>query len=90
MKENKLPKTNTKTKMPECKTPKNLKLWIVGQFLAETEKGRAWDIQGVFDSEEKAIKACKNETFFVGPVTLNDEFQLEHKEWEGAYYPKKS
>lgn len=67
-----------------------MKLWVVGKFLLETEKGRAWDIMGVYDSEEKAVEQCKDETCFVGAVILNDPSFLEQKKWEGAYYPKSS
>jgi len=64
-----------------------MKLWVVGKFLCETEKGRAWDILGIYDSEEIAVENCLDECCFVGSVILNDKSSLEQKEWKGAYYP---
>ncbi|MCK5606958.1 hypothetical protein KAR91_33960 [Candidatus Pacearchaeota archaeon] len=67
-----------------------MKLWIVGKYIMEAEKGRAWEIMSVYDSEELAIKNCKDEYCFIGPVLLNDPSSLEQKDWEGSYYPKVS
>jgi len=58
-------------------------LWIVGRV---TELGD-WQFQGVFDTEEAAVAACKDETWFVGPVALNEELPEEAMDWPGAYFP---
>jgi hypothetical protein len=66
------------------------KVYVVGQFIKETEDGPVWEMQGVFSSEEKAVKACSdNDNYFVGPLNLDEE--LPHKrmiKWFVAYYPK--
>lgn len=62
-----------------------MKLWLVGQYKID---GETWEFQGVFDSEEKAIKACVNDMFFIAPITLNEELPLESAEMPKAYYPK--
>lgn len=68
--------------------------WVCGRFRwqkYDKERSRldvCWDLQGVFDSEKKAISACKNEDYFIGPVELNKEIPSNQIEWEGAYFPK--
>ena len=50
-----------------------------------------WTIQGIFDEEEDAVKACKTENDFVGPIPRNTELKQELEKWEfggrKAYYP---
>lgn len=60
------------------------RFWICGQI-----KETTWDFQGVFDSEEKAILACKNENFFVAPIKINEELFEGSEKWPGLYFPKK-
>lgn len=60
-----------------------MELWIVGKVV----EGSEWEFDGVFDSEEKAIAACKSENHFIGPATLNKEIPEDCVEWVGAYYP---
>lgn len=47
-------------------------LWLVGQFKESTPNGSIWHFQGIFDSEEKADKACIYENYFYHPFTLNE------------------
>ena len=61
--------------------------WIVGKYKAETEEGAVWDAQGVFDTEEKAKKACIHNNYFIGPMELNELVTDKTIEWEGCYYP---
>jgi hypothetical protein len=61
------------------------KLWIVGEYILEVGGKAAWDFVGVFDSEERAIAACKKENHFVGPAELNGKETFGT--WRGAYYP---
>jgi len=63
----------------------NNNLWICGQIFSED--GHTWDFQGVFSTEEKAKAACKNDSYFIGPVVLDEEISEETIEWEGCYYP---
>lgn len=63
-------------------------LWIVGKWLAVDGKN-AWEFQGVFSTEEKAIHACRTEMYFVGPAELNKSLPHERMpRWLGSYYPK--
>ena len=63
-----------------------MNIWLVGQWKG-TET--PWEVQGVFDSEQKAIAACVDDQYFIGPLTLNEEMPQETmREWPGAYYPK--
>lgn len=59
-------------------------LWIVGQSLNGED---AWEFGGVFDSKEKAVSACRDENYFIGPAELNQQFPHEAIEWEKAFYP---
>lgn len=62
-------------------------LWMVGQFIKETEHGNIWDFQGVFTSEEQAVKACRTPAYFVVPIALNQELPHETVVALGGYYP---
>lgn len=66
-------------------------LWIVGQTKGRYVRGNqsdvAWEFQGVFDSEEKAVAACRDGNYFVAPVTLNAEAPSESIPFPGGYYP---
>lgn len=63
------------------------KMWIVGRFIVETEKGIVWEFQGIFDNEEEAAKACRTRSYFIGPAVLNESLPHETMEWPGCYYP---
>lgn len=60
-------------------------LWVVGKN--KSNDGR-WEFQGIFDTENKAIDACKTPNDFIGPCYLNEEIPQESTYWPGAYYPK--
>ncbi len=63
-------------------------LWVCGKATADApDGGVAWEIQGVYDSEQKAKDACKTPWYFIGPQPLNIGQPHKRKEWEGAYYP---
>lgn len=71
-------------------------LWLVGQVseaswdLKTNEFTRAtkWEFQGMFDSEEKAVKACRNRYYFVaGPFYLNENLPHETEQPNKNYYP---
>lgn len=61
------------------------KLWICGQI--KNQKRKSWEFQGVFLRKKRAIAACKDRTYFIGPVGLNEEAPQNTKTWPGAYYP---
>ncbi len=62
-------------------------LWVCCKTLVETGKGMVWEIQGVFDTEKKAKKACINSNYGIGPVILNQALPDKTVEWIGFYYP---
>lgn len=64
-----------------------MQVWIVGKVLSTND----WAFQGVFTTEAKAIAQCRDEFWFIGPATIDDDsIPLDEiKEWPGAYYPIK-
>jgi hypothetical protein len=62
-------------------------LWLVGQFRAVTESGTAWDFQGIFETRELAVAACRNRNYGVIPVLLNEEVPDEKHEFQECIYP---
>lgn len=59
-------------------------VWVCGQ----NKFGGRWELQGVFSTEEAAIDACRDHTYFVGPIKLNESLPHETlPEWPGAHYP---
>jgi hypothetical protein len=60
-----------------------MKLWICGQ----ANVGNEWEWQGVFDSEDKAVAACRDKTYFIAEVELNEAQPHESCEFENARYP---
>ena len=64
-----------------------MKLWVAGKVL--NIEAQCWEIEGIFDSENKAVAVCKNSDYFVGPLTLNKKTPTRSVDWPGAYYPIK-
>jgi hypothetical protein len=62
----------------------NDELWICGQW---QEDYKMWEFQGVFSNRVKAIKACKNERYFIFPSSLNKELPMETVIPDGFEYP---
>jgi len=60
--------------------------YIVGQI--NPDNRFEWSFEGVFDSQQLAEKACKNENYFVGATELNQELSFTTRDWDSAYYPK--
>jgi len=63
-----------------------MKLWAIGK-VNKSNPHIQWEFQGIFDNEQVAAALCVDETWFVGPVTLNELTPLETIAWSGAYYP---
>ena len=65
-----------------------MELWLVGQFIEENAQGIMWEFQGIFNSEDKAIKACKDEDYFIVPADMNKEIPKDTVyNWPGLKYP---
>jgi len=60
-------------------------VYVVGKV--DQDDNKRWEFQGVFDDEKKAVKECKDEFYFVGPVKMNVSYPEEAIEWPGLYYP---
>lgn len=58
-------------------------LWICGCVPPEGQ----WEFVGVFGSEPIAVQQCKDATYFVAPVNLNEPAPTETIEFPGAYFP---
>lgn len=62
-------------------------VWVTGKVVNSESTPMAWAIQGVFDTKEKAIAACRSEWYFIGPLRINEALPDENKEWPGCTYP---
>ena len=63
-------------------------VWIVGQY--QHKDGRwvgCWEFSGVFLSEDEAVKACRDEGYFVFPSVVGQQLPHETVDMELAYYP---
>lgn len=60
------------------------RVFVVGKALDDPG---AWELQGVFTSEERAVAACLNWRYFVGPLKIDKEISDKTMQWDGAYYP---
>ena len=63
-------------------------LWLVGRFISIHDDGTCWEWIGIFDTEWRAVDACQDETYFIGPAKLNESLPYETVDWPGCYYPK--
>lgn len=64
-------------------------LWVVGRVTdVYTNSGKvSWDLEGIFDTEMRALNRCKNAWYFVAPVELNAQLPEGSTEWPGLYFP---
>jgi hypothetical protein len=58
-------------------------LWLVEQWFPD----KAQDFQGIFSTKERAIAACKLDTFAVTRVILDRELPIETVDREKCWYP---
>jgi hypothetical protein len=65
-----------------------MKLWICGQWRLGSRIGPVWDFQGIFSTEALAVAACLDETYFIGPATVDEPLPGDASPWPGHYYPK--
>ncbi len=61
-------------------------LWYVGRARGGEFPDCVWDFQGVFSSEQRAVAASRDPTYFVSPIALDEELPHESMETPG-YYP---
>jgi hypothetical protein len=61
------------------------KFWIVGKSLGGSNH---WEFQGVFDDEQKALRACPHGApYFLAPAFLNEVLPQATLAWKGLYWP---
>jgi hypothetical protein len=58
-------------------------VWICHKHLLAGQ----FEFQGVFSTEEKAISACIDYNYGIGPANLDEQLPDETTKWEGFYYP---
>lgn len=64
-----------------------MNLFLVAKVTAETENGRVWECQGVFDSRDRAISECRDWRYCICPIVLNEPAPKETVEFPNAEYP---
>ena len=64
-------------------------VWVVGKYVAPAEPAplAVWEILGVFDSRERAVRACTKPTHFIAPMLLNRREPERTRVLPGAEYP---
>lgn len=62
-----------------------MNLWICGQ--SKGGGGNEWEWQVVFDSEEKAVAACRDNQYFIAEVELNEMLPHGPCAHRNARYP---
>lgn len=67
-----------------------MKIWVVGRYLGSKRGGDAWQIVGVYDTEERALRNCIEPTHWIAPANLNERIFDKCAVWNGLYYPKLS
>ncbi len=61
-------------------------VWIVGRV--KDEESLVWDFQGVFTTEDAAVNACRDISYFVGPATLDEVLPHSTMDWPDSYRPQ--
>jgi len=64
-----------------------MKLWVYGRYKGQDHLNVNWDFQGIFSSEEKAVEACRDRTYFAAPTELDVSLPHSTTKWPGCYYP---
>ena len=64
------------------------KVFVVLQYVGDSQTDHTHEIQGVFSDEQKAIKACLDDNHCYGQFTLDEVLPLETVEIESGWvYP---
>ena len=63
------------------------KCFVVGQYRGQYSKGVAWDLQGIYLDEKRAIEACIKPSYCYFPILFNQELP-DHQIIAKAIYPK--
>jgi len=63
-------------------------VWLVGRRHNPHDDLSEWEVQGAFSTEELAKEACRDWTYFYGPLTLDEPLPHERDVWPGVVWPK--
>ncbi len=67
--------------------PEAPQYYYVGKNIAETPQGVVSEIIGTFSSEDKTIKACISDDYFICPLALDMAAPDETVKCKGFRYP---
>jgi hypothetical protein len=59
-------------------------LWLCGKWVPDDQ----WEFQGLFDTKDAAIAACRDRNYFVTQITLNQEEPDAREVFVDAFYPR--
>ncbi len=62
-------------------------LWLCGRYKSGDKGNIAWDFQGIFDSKDKAINACRDYTYFICTVVVNESLPDKTSDMPNFEYP---
>ena len=62
-------------------------VWVAGRVTGYSGLDPAWELLGVFSSEERAVAACTDTQCFVGEIPVYKPKADTSTEWPGGYYP---
>ena len=62
-------------------------LWMVGQIKGGEFPNTIWDFQGIFSSQQLAIAACRNSSYFIVPVEADIELPETTIKMPNTYFP---
>lgn len=66
-----------------------MKLYLVGKFIDIGPAGRAaWELVGVFRSQDEAEGQCVEATYFVNQMELDAAYPADMDKLPSMYYPK--
>lgn len=60
-------------------------LWITGQY--RDALTLTWEFQGIFDSKQKAIAACRSDRYHIFKVKLNESLPDDRVDNLPCWYP---
>ena len=62
-------------------------VWVCGKVTFSEDNTQDWEIKGIFDLEDMAVKGCTTVNDFVAPVPINQLLHETTEVWVGLYYP---
>jgi len=62
-------------------------LWLCGKYISGNFPEVVWDFQGIFSTRDNAIEACRDESYFICSVKLDEQLSDEAEEMPDFAYP---